>query len=54
MVIDTWPNDWAASPALVGVHVSDTSPNRKIGTVAVEVHVPTYNAYTPLSKEYSL
>jgi CspA family cold shock protein len=24
--IDTWPNDWAASPAMMGVHVSDLSP----------------------------
>jgi cold shock protein len=25
-LIDNWPNDWAASPAMMGVHVSDPSP----------------------------
>jgi cold shock protein len=25
-IIDTWPNDWAASPAATGAHVSDIFP----------------------------
>lgn len=45
-VVDSWPNDWAASPVSDGEHVSDLSPNSTIrdadgGPSLVKSHVHT-------------
>jgi cold shock protein len=36
IAIDNWPADWAASPAMMGVHVSDLLQNRQIRDQAGE------------------
>ncbi len=44
--IDTWPNDWAASPAMTGAHVSDifpksTNPEKARDASRANAHVCT-------------